>query len=236
MTKHHLDIVPLQGIHVNYTGKEEHGDFLFYFSSIIEDDHRRKTDLKLEEMNQKVKTKRITAQEAKRERLDILNISAEKLGVGFVYRKSSFKGTEMDVTCIKKRIISLTINTVPLGISLTNVYAPHAGLTSQTKTDGFLWLPSPFSKTTSTKSNQFDIGWFRRKINGNTPWRKNDSWPVYLSWPWKRNLESFEWTTWESKNVHWPLFRRNIYRQYTWFCKPTARLATYRNPTVPTFN
>jgi hypothetical protein len=138
MTKHHLDIVPLQGIHVNYTGKEEHGDFLFYFSSIIEDDHRRKTDLKLEEMNQKVKTKRITAQEAKRERLDILNISAEKLGVGFVYRKSSFKGTEMDVTCIKKRIISLTINTVPLGISLTNVYAPHAGLTSQTKTDGFL--------------------------------------------------------------------------------------------------
>ena len=125
-----------------------------------------------------MKTKRITAQEAKRERLDMLNISAEKLGVGFVYRKSSFKGTEMDVTCIKKRIISLTINSVPLGISLTNVYAPHAGLTSQTKTDGFLWLPSPFSKTTSTKSNQFDIGWFRRKINGNTPWRKSDSWPV----------------------------------------------------------
>ena len=29
----------------------------------------------------------------------------------------------------------ITINTVPLGISLTNVYAPHAGLTSQTKTD-----------------------------------------------------------------------------------------------------
>ena len=79
---------------------------MFYFSSIIEDDHRRKTDLKLEELNQKVKTKRITAQEAKRERLDILNISAEKLRVGFVYRKSSFKGTEMDVTCIKKRIIS----------------------------------------------------------------------------------------------------------------------------------
>jgi hypothetical protein len=64
-----------------------------------------------------------------------LNISAEKLGVGFVYRKSSFKGTEMDVTCINNRIISLTINTDPLGISLTNVYAPHAGLPSQTKTD-----------------------------------------------------------------------------------------------------
>ena len=121
MTKHHIDIVALQETHVNYTGKEEHGDFLFYFSSIKEDDHRKKTDLQLEELNQKVKTKRITAQEAKRERLEILNISAEKLGVGFVYRKSSF--------------ISLTINTDPLGISLTNVYAPHAGLTSQTKTD-----------------------------------------------------------------------------------------------------
>ena len=41
----------------------------------------------------------------------------------------------MDVTCINNRIISLTINTDSLGISLTNVYAPHAGLTSQTKTD-----------------------------------------------------------------------------------------------------
>ena len=81
-----------------------------------------------------MKTKRITAQEAKRERLEILNISAEKLGVGFVYRKASFKGTEMDVTCIINRIISLTINTDPLGISLTNVFAPHAGLASQTKT------------------------------------------------------------------------------------------------------
>jgi hypothetical protein len=35
MTKHHLDIVPLQGIHVNYTGKEEHGDFLFYFPVLL---------------------------------------------------------------------------------------------------------------------------------------------------------------------------------------------------------
>ena len=91
--------------------------------------------MQLEELNQKVKTKRITAQEAKRERLAILNTSAEKLGVGFVYRKSSFKGTDVDVTCINNRIISLKINIVPLGISLTNVYAPHAGLTSQTKMD-----------------------------------------------------------------------------------------------------
>ena len=67
VTKHNVDIVALQ-THVNYTGKEEHGDFLFYFSSIIEDEHRKKADLKLEELSQKVKKKWITAQEAKRER------------------------------------------------------------------------------------------------------------------------------------------------------------------------
>ena len=122
--------------------------FCSIFSSIIEDEHRKKTDLKLEELNQKVNKKWITAQEAKRERLEILNASAEKLGVGIVYRKSSFKGTDMDVTCINNRLMSLTINTALIAQCLRTKCRAH--IPNQ---DGFRRLPRPYSETATTTSN-----------------------------------------------------------------------------------
>jgi hypothetical protein len=42
MTKHHIDIVALQETHVNYTGIEEHGDFLFYFPVFLKTITERK--------------------------------------------------------------------------------------------------------------------------------------------------------------------------------------------------
>ena len=70
MKKHQLDIVLLQETHINYTGKEIHEDFTFYFSSVIEDEHRKSVDSKLEDLAQRVKRKTITEEEAKRERMD----------------------------------------------------------------------------------------------------------------------------------------------------------------------
>jgi len=79
MKKHQLDdIALLQETRINYAGKEIHEDFTFYFSSVIEEDeHRKSVDSKLEDLAQRVKRKTITEEE-------ILNISAEKLGVGIV--------------------------------------------------------------------------------------------------------------------------------------------------------
>ena len=83
--KHNIDIVATQETKVNYTGKEQHGDFLLYFSSVVEDDRRKRTEAELEKLKIKVKKNEISEHEAKQERLAILNMSAEKLGVGFVF-------------------------------------------------------------------------------------------------------------------------------------------------------
>ena len=106
----------------------------------------------------------------------------------------------------------ITINTVPLGISLTNVYAPHAGLTSQTKTDFYDSLAHLVRQQPPHQINLI-LGDFNfnarlmeilpgeRMILGQFIYRDPES---AIS-----NLSSGQI---ENRN-HRPLFRRNIYRQ-----------------------
>ena len=48
MQKHNIHVAALQETHINYTGKEHHGDYIFYFSSNIDDEQRMETDIQLE--------------------------------------------------------------------------------------------------------------------------------------------------------------------------------------------
>ena len=55
MIKHNIHVAALQETHINYTGKEQHGYYLFYFSSKIDDEQRKETDIQLEALNQRLR-------------------------------------------------------------------------------------------------------------------------------------------------------------------------------------
>ena len=122
---HNIDIAALQEAHVNYTGKEIHGDYAFYFSSCIEDEHRKQTEIQLENLRKKVKKKEIAEEEAKRERMTILNKSSEKLGVAFVFKHGLFRSQDVSITSVDNRIIEIQVNTRPIQMHLTNIYMRH---------------------------------------------------------------------------------------------------------------
>ena len=131
--KRDIDIIALQETHINYTGREQHGDFTFSFTSLVEDDARKQTEGNLENRAEKRRKRLITENEAKQERMSILNRSAEKLGVGFVYRRSKFFGTTIDISSLDNRFMTMTVHTTPLKLQIINVYAPHSGHTLHTK-------------------------------------------------------------------------------------------------------
>ena len=136
MKKHDIDIIALQETHINYTGREQHGDFnfAFYFSSLVEDDARKQTEGNLENLAERRRKRCITENEAKQERMSIRKRSAEKLGVGFVYRRSKFFGTTIDISSIVNWFMTMTVRTTPLKLQIITVYAPHSGHTVHTKT------------------------------------------------------------------------------------------------------
>ena len=55
MKKHHTDILALLETPINYTGKKLHDNYIFYFSSIIDDDQRKRAEKELETDNDKCK-------------------------------------------------------------------------------------------------------------------------------------------------------------------------------------
>ena len=64
MKKRQLDDIALvQETRINCAGKEIHEDFTFYFSSVIEDEHRKTVDSKLEDLAQRVQRKTITEED-----------------------------------------------------------------------------------------------------------------------------------------------------------------------------
>ena len=67
-------------------------------------------------------------------------MNTEKLGVRFVFKKSSFKVIEIDVPSIDNGIMALQTNTHPVHISLINAFDPHAGYTSRGKTAFYVSL------------------------------------------------------------------------------------------------
>ena len=71
MEKHNLDILALQETHINYTGKETHDNYAFYFSSNIDDEKRKQVDAQLDEYNNKAKKDKIPPDIAQRERMRI---------------------------------------------------------------------------------------------------------------------------------------------------------------------
>ena len=129
MQKHNIHVAALQETHINSTGKEH----IFYFSSNIDDEQRKETDIQLEALNQRLRKTQISEVEAKRERMTIINRSSEKVGVGFLCKKSFFDSADIDVKSLNNRVMSMKIHSTPLPINIINLYAPHAGHSTQTK-------------------------------------------------------------------------------------------------------
>ena len=235
MKKHQLDIVLLQETHINYTGKEIHEDFTFYFSSVIEDEQRKSVDSKLEDLAQRVKRKTITEEEAKRERMEILNISAEKLGVGIVFKNKILRHTEIDITSVSNRLMIMRIGSTPVKVNLVNVYAPHSGHNPQTKTDFYHSLTRIIQETPKHETNLV-LGDFNARIMevlpqeqhllGDFIYREADSSINHLSQGQVDNRHRFI----EFCADH------QLTPMNTWFEKPIPKLATYRIPTVNTFD
>ena len=85
MKEHNVNIAALFETRINYTGKETHADYCFYFSSNIDDDMRKRTEKELEDYTRKVKQESIPPEEAQRERMKMRQKAEEKLGCAIVY-------------------------------------------------------------------------------------------------------------------------------------------------------
>ena len=141
----------------------------------------------------------------------------------------------MDVTCINNRLMSLTINTVPLRISLTNVYAPHAGLTSQTKTDFYDSLAHIVRQQPPHQINLI-LGDFNARLMEILPGERSIL-GQFLYRDHESTISNLSNGQLENRKMFIDLCLEEAFLPAnTWFCKPTPRLATYRSPTVPTFN
>ena len=163
MQKHNIHVAALQETHINYTGKEQHGDYNFYFSSNIDDEQRKETDIHLEALNQRLRKKQITEVEAKRERMTIINRSTEKLGVGFLYKKSFFDSAEIDIKSLNNRVMSMKIHSTPIPINIINLYAPHAGHSAQTKME-FYNLAHQLTQEIPSHSIKIIVGDFNARL------------------------------------------------------------------------
>ena len=86
MGKHDIDILALLETHINYTGKGSYGNFIYHFSSSIEDTCRKQTEDAIEEHNKWGKKDKIPFEIAQAERMRIRQRSTEKLGCAFVVR------------------------------------------------------------------------------------------------------------------------------------------------------
>ena len=231
MNKHNIDIAALQETHVNYTGKEIHGDYTFYFSSCIEDEHRKQTEIHLENLKKKVKKKEITEEQAKRERMTILNKSSEKLGVAFVFKHGLFRSQDVNITSVDNRIIEMQVNTRPIQMHLTNVYAPHAGHTFQLKTDFYDKLHDILQRQ-ATHTINLVLGDFNARIMEVLPQEKNligehiyCSDTSYINDLPQGQLDNRQ----HFINL---CIDHNRLPMNTWFSKPRPKLATYRAPTA----
>ena len=67
-----------------------------------------------------MKKKEITEEEAKRERMTILNKSSEKLGVAFVFKHGLFRSQDVNITSVDNRIIEMQVNTRPIQFKCTS--------------------------------------------------------------------------------------------------------------------
>ena len=233
MEKHNLDILALQETHINYTGKEIHDNYAFYFSSNIDDEKRKQVDAQLDEYNNKVKKDKIPPDIAQRERMRIRQKSTEKLGCAIVYRRSPYM--EIEIAATNNKIISLSINDVPIRINILATHAPHAGHTKQDKATHYDSLTQQIS------------GWKRHDINvvmgdfnarlieqlpgenrsiGKHIYRNDASTIEQLSETQKHNRQLFT----EFALTH------DLIVMNTWLEKPVHKLATYRGPTTQQFS
>ena len=235
MQKHNIHVAALQETHINYTGKEQHGDYNFYFSSNIDDEQRKETDIQLEALNQRLRKKQITEVEAKRERMTIINRSTEKLGVGFLYKKSFFDSAEIDIKSLNNRVMSMKIHSTPIPINIINLYAPHAGHSAQTKME-FYNLAHQLTQEIPSHSIKIIVGDFNARLIEALPHEQHlIGAHVYCA----ENNSIHDLTNEQIDNRHNFInfcLENNLVPMNTWFQKPKPKLATYRNATAPVFD
>ena len=233
MKKHSIDILALQETHVNYTGKETHDDYIFYFSSSIDDDQRKRTEVDLEAYNAKCKKDKIQHDEAQRERMRIRQRAAEKLGCAIVYAKKL--NLDVDIQATDHQHILMTINTKPISINIAATHAPHANHTTQTKNIHYETLGQHVDKWKPHEVNLI-LGDFNARLLEQLPqestiigkhvYRESSSTIQDLSEPQQQNRHLF---------TDFCLSRKLI-PMNTWFDKPTPLLATYRSVGTQAFN
>lgn len=232
MNKHKIDILALLETHINYTGKETHGDFNFYFSSSVEDDCRKQSEEAIEEYNRRVKKEKISFAVAQAERMRIRQRSAEKLGCAFVVRKQP--GLDIDVSACNNKNISLRINTSPIAINIAATHAPHAGHSTQQKTKHYEELALQLSKLKKHEINII-LGDFNARLMEQLPeesqvigkhiYRQASSSIADLSESQRENRQLFSEFCISHRMI--PL--------NTWFEKPSPLLATFRDSSTDFF-
>ena len=233
MKKHHIDVLALLETHVNYTGKEIHDNYIFYFSSVVDDDQRKRADKELEMYNDKCKKEKIPQDEAKRERMRIRQRAAEKLGCAFVYKAKL--NLEINVQAIDNKNISMTIDTKPIPINIAATHAPHANHTIRIKSSHYAGLEQQMDKWKPYEVN-FLLGDFNARLLEQLPqectiigkhiYRTPTSTIQDLSEQQRQNRHLF---------TEFCLSRKMI-PMNTWFDKPSPLLATYRNVNTTQFN
>ena len=77
----------LQETHFNTASKHTRGDYTYYFSTKITEEQRKEKDKQLTEYHNNKRTR--TQKQNAHELMKVLNIDAEKLGVGIVFNKKT---------------------------------------------------------------------------------------------------------------------------------------------------
>ena len=122
MESQRIDILALQETRVNNNSVEQHGDYIFYFSTSV--NHEQKSRAEKERQRQsKLSCKTLSE-------IELYNLDAEKQGVALVYHKKMQK-PKLNVKQINGRLMLVTFDTVPIRTNLIAVYAPHSGRNDQ---------------------------------------------------------------------------------------------------------
>ena len=225
MESQRIDILALQETRVNNNSVEQHGDYIFYFSTSV--NHEQKSRAEKERQRQsKLSCKTLSE-------IELYNLDAEKQGVALVYHKKMQK-PKLNVKQINGRLMLVTFDTVPIRTNLIAVYAPHSGRNDQELEQFYHDLTGLLSEIPKHEINVL-LGDWNVRLQERLPHESHVIGPhVFRDEHSKiENLNDDQ----RRNRIEFIMFCQNhgYVVTNTWFEKPISKLVTYRNPTSLTF-
>ena len=128
MIQHKLDILSLQGTHINTNTEERHRNYFFNFSTSITDKQREDAN-KIREQTTQGKGR---GKQKGTSPLDLYNLDSEKLGTAVVYTEA-INHAKLDVFQHDNRNITLSLRGRGTRLNITGTHAPQSGRPTQEK-------------------------------------------------------------------------------------------------------